>query len=167
MTMFWQISDLKNENKKTSSPKTVIPLTFVLFAHRVQSAHQSYTKVTNNYARFGLYSEQKLISIVLFIKCIQLITVVHQRKSQPIQKEEVWKAASTLGTRETQSREKNVWLPFYLWQADSWGKLRGLWIIGWRIELWALPLISLYLPGFRCVSASIFCISLYHLSTWH
>ena len=25
--------------------------------------------------------------------------------------------------------------------------------------------ISLYLPGFRCVSASIFCISLYHFST--
>lgn len=25
--------------------------------------------------------------------------------------------------------------------------------------------ISLYLPGFRCVSASIFCISLYHHST--
>ena len=63
--------------------------------------------------------------------------------------------------RDSWSREKRVRLHYYLRRVDRWGKLRALWVTGWRIELWPL---RLYLSAFICVSASIFvlfCIELH------
>lgn len=37
------------------------------------------------------------------------------------------------------------WFPYYLWKADCWGKLRGLWVIGWRMALWAVALWLVYI----------------------
>lgn len=57
---------------------------------------------------FGLHSEENLISKVLFIKCIQLITILHQRQDSRKEQKDVWKGASTLGSGETHKAEEKM-----------------------------------------------------------
>lgn len=86
--------------------------------------------------------------LVLFIKRIQLITNLLQRTSEPFMRGESGKTSEKqhlLWVQERLGREKMFDFLIICGKHDSWGKPRGLWVIGWRIELWALPLWLVYI----------------------
>lgn len=123
-------------------------------------------RIKNNF-KFGLHSAQKLISKVLFSKCIQLITILHERQLERFSGGENRKTSEKqhlLWVQERLIKQREKCLASLLSVASrQLGEAERF--MSNRMKNRAVgpaSVISLYLPGYRCVSASIFCMSLYH-----
>lgn len=109
------------------------------------------------FACFGLQCEQKLISNVLFIKCIQLSTKDNQSHFF-WGEENRRRRLKSYFTGETHKAERKMFgFLIICGKHDSWGGSERF--LSNRMKNRAVgpaSVISLYLPGFRCVSASFF-----------
>lgn len=107
---------LKNTNKNI--PKTVTHPWHLSPSHSLISTSKLHL------VRNDFNSEQKLISKVLFFKCIQLITVRNKRQFEPFswrEYKDVWRAAPTLGTGETHKAERKMFGFLIIWGRQTAG----------------------------------------------